>query len=270
MDNGAAVALYGYSYIHFSDNIHITFKYNKAKNKGAAMFYHGIDQHDFFVGSYCFLERKDSKPHNVTLIFDTNEAENDAWIYAESFLSCALRCNGSLNVKSLKFENIVQCIGDFHFVNRTESIVTEKVVATSARQFIFQNYTKPKYSVIPGGKLKLPYIVKDEFNNSLSPLTFISPTQFNSPISFDRKYTLDKHIYPIGLPNDTATVDVAIQGVRRIHFQFQLHTLLCPPGFVYDKSTRSCECGNDQSKEFYAAILICNTKSYQALLDKQY
>ena len=268
--NGAAVALYGYSYIHFSDNIHITFKHNKAKNKGAAIFYHGIDQHDFFVGSYCFLERKDSKPHNVTLIFDTNEAENDAWIYAESFLSCALRCNASLNVKSLKFENIVQCIGDFHFVNRTESIVTEKVVATSARQFIFQNHTKPKYSVIPGGKLKLPYIVKDEFNNSLSPLTFISPTQFNSPISFDRKYSLDKHIYPIGLPNDTATVDVAIQGVRRIHFQFQLHTFFCPPGFVYDKSTRSCECGNDQSKEFYAAILGCNMTSYQALLDKQY
>ena len=38
----SAVALYGYSYIYFSDNVHITFKYNKAKNKGAAVFYHLI------------------------------------------------------------------------------------------------------------------------------------------------------------------------------------------------------------------------------------
>ena len=58
-------------------------------------------------------------------------------------------------MNSLKFEKIVQCIGDFYLVNKTEIIDIEKVVATSGRKFIFHNQKKYKYFVIPGRKLTI-------------------------------------------------------------------------------------------------------------------
>ncbi len=267
--NGAAIALYGFSYIYLSDNITITFKNNVAKKTGAAIYYHCIDQHDFFVGSYCFLENKNKKPNNVTIILDGNKAENGSWLFAESFLSCAFRCNSRVTYNPLQPQDFMKCIANFVYDNNTD---IRDVVSTSGRRFRFLNHDKTSYSAIPGREIKIPYVVVDDFNSTLKPLAYVSAVNQSSGIVFDRKYTLESTIYPIGKPNQSTTVDVTVNGVRTLHFRFQLKTRQCPPGFVYSNNSESCECGNDRDKnrDYYQPIQQCTKNSSQAILDKEY
>ena len=264
--NGAAIALYGFSFIHLFDNISVTFKNNTAKNNGGAIFYNGIDQHDFFTGTYCFLERNNTYPINVTFIFDGNEAENGKWIYTDSVLGCASKCN---SIRNLTFESIFKCIGDFKFLNGTRGVPGNNLVRTSGRKFNFHDKTTT-YSVIPGGMVEVNYNVTDDFNVLLLPLTHVTIFNQQPYINFKRKYTLGNIFSPRGLPNKSAIVDVTVDGIRSMHFQFELQTLHCPPGFVYVNTTESCECGNNQNTGYYKAILKCNMKTFQAFMDKQY
>ena len=266
--NGAAVALYGYSYIYTCNNVLVSFKGNKAKKNGAAIYYQGIDQHDFFVGSYCFLENSDGRPRNVTFWFEGNIAENGSWIYTQSFLSCAIRCHAKISYP-LKFQSIMKCIGDFKFGNDSVDDV-EELVSTSAQRVRFVPRTRLLYKIVPGGTLEIPYTITDEFNSSITPLTYISVAESHSPVSFDRKYTLHNQFQPVGAPDRNATVDVTVLGMRQIHFQFLLHTDNCSPGFVYDSRTKSCACGNGESSGFYKPVTSCTKVRPQAVLDKPY
>ena len=269
--NGAAIALYGYSYIFLSNNVNIFFRNNKAKKTGAAIFQQGIDQHAFLIGSYCFLENHNENPDNVTLWFDGNIAENGSWIYSQSFLSCAERCKAKLSAP-LNFSSVIKCIGDFKLLNGTpiEDVNEKKVVSTSAQHIQFPRNVPAKYYVVPGETFVINYTVTDEFKNTISPLTYTSVVENHSPISFDRRYSLQNQFQPIGATNQNATVDVTVLGIRKLHFQFHLQTLNCSPGFVYNNLTKSCECGNSESSDSYSPITTCTKDNSQAKLNKPY
>ena len=265
--NGAAISLYGFSYLRIYNHTLVSFYNNTARNKGGAVFYSSIDQHEFFTGNYCFLEREDIYPLNVTLLFDgKNQAEYGRWIYADSVLGCASKCNSN---KNRTFHSIFKCVGEFKFQNGTKFIPNINLIRTSARSFVFHDANK-MYSVVPGGKVLVNYTLLDDFNVSTNPLTYVS-LPMHSLISFQHIYTLSNYYYPLGQPNETDIVEVTVDGIRSIHFQFSLHTLQCPPGFVYFEKFRSCECGNSKSTGYYyGAILRCNSSTNQALMDKQY
>jgi len=265
--NGAALALYGYSYVFMANNVHISFKKNKAKKNGAAIYYQGIDQHNFFVGSYCFLENLGRRHRNVTLLFEGNSAENGSWIYAQSFISCAVHCHAKISYP-LEFRHVVECIGDFKFVNVSNMVDEDEKVSTSAQHFEFASRKKLEYEVVPGETLEIPYTITDEFNSRIFPLTYISTAGNHSSISFNRRYSLHNQFQPIGAPDRSANVDVTILGIRQIHFQFRLQTRNCSPGFVYDRHTQSCECGDGDSSESYTPVVSCTEERPQAVLNK--
>jgi len=265
--NGAAIGLYGFSYFRTFDHTRVSFTNNTARNKGGAMYYSGIDQHEFFTGTYCFLERKNTHPVNVTLLFDENKAQYGRWIYADTVLGCASKCNSN---KNLTFESIFKCVGDFKFQNGSKFVPGSNLIRTSARRFVFHDSDRKVYSVAPGGKVHVNYSLLDDFNVSITALTYVS-LPMNSPLSFDQIYTVSNVYYPLGSPNETDTVEVTVDGIRSIHFQFSLSTLSCPPGFVYFEKSRSCECGNNKDTGYYyRAIVKCNSTTNQALMNKQY
>ena len=266
--NGAAIALNGFSFVRFFDDILISFINNVARNKGAAIFYSGIDQHDFFTGTYCFLERErsDNPPVNSTFIFQDNVAEYGRWIYAGNVMGCASRCNSN---SDRTFDSVFKCTGKFRFLNGSKFALGNNLVRTSGRKFhFFDNHTS--YPSIPGSKVRINYKIEDDFGVTLSPLVYVSVPLSNKAIDFDRRYTLSNYFYPNGQPNHSTVVDVTVDGIRGLNFKFMLELLNCPPGFVYINTSKSCECGNTKEHGFYQPIFECRKDTYQALMDKQY
>ena len=253
--NGGAIALYGYSYIFLSSNTKLVFQNNRASDYGGAIYYSGIDQHELFSSFTCFFEGESSSPNNVTLEFDGNDAARGKWIYAESSLSCANSCH----MKKGSLLNVIsKCIG-----NVTES-EEENIVSTSAQTFGLEE-VQYNYSIIPGSKINIPFYLKDEMNQNVTQLLSITTNNISN-VKFQQQYTIDGNLFPIGAINETTIVDVSAAGIRSIYFQFILQTLPCPPGFVFNNFSKTCECGQSD----YEPIVSCNTTVFRAYMDKQY
>lgn len=271
--NGAAVAMYGFSYISVFENTSFVFKNNSATNYGGGIYYSGIDQHVYLVGSSCFIEyngpeRIPVEERNITFIFEGNVAQSGGdWIYADSFLSCMHRCRAYYFVEH-SICSITKCIGDFKC---NESIQTKNdLVMSSGKMFKFADKNH-SYSAIPGAMVNIPFNVTDDFNHPLYPLLGIKVSNTTSPIKISRQYMLSGDVYPIGPPNHSAKIEITVEDIRRISFQFQLHTLQCPPGFIYDNRTTvlSCVCGTEVLRK-YPAVLSCNMTTFRAYMNKQY
>ena len=265
--NGAAIAMYGFSNLHLKNNIVFNFTNNEASNYGGAIYYNGIDQRDFFGGTNCFIEVHNKAPHNnVTFYFEGNKALKGTWIYADSFLSCKYYCSNE-DAEDIDngttIESVTKCIGDFRPKPNEQDLIT-----SSARRF---NTQEDSYSTFPGGHFRLNMTVTDDFNQPIQPLLKLSiPDADSHNIKITENYALFPEIHPVGLPREKACIEVSVMGIRNIFFRFNLTMLPCPPGFVYDSISSKCICGNNETTGKYSAIVQCNTKLFQASMDRKY
>ncbi len=271
--NGGGIAMYGYSVIVLSADIHIEFLENKAAQYGGGIFYQTSDQHNFITGTSCFLQHEHQgipvEKRNITLIFRGNMAESGgSSVYADSFYRCQFYCHG--NHRPPITENIMQCIGN---VTMDDTAEDQSRLQSSSSEFHFSN-NDTEYFVIPGAKHAIPFYITDEFNQTVSPLMNVGVSTHNTSIQVSPKYTLTNEITPRGYPSDTATLHFITQGIAGIYFRFNLSLLDCPPGFYFsnDSEALACVCSVDSSTNtsLYKAITYCNFTSFRAHMKRSY
>ena len=254
--NGAAIALYGFSYIYLNESVHLIFQNNTASGYGGAIYYHGIDQREFLTGFTCFIEIHDNKLNNITFEFNGNKGRAGKWIYAETFYTCVHR----LHLKQyhpLSWANITAGLGIGTQQEEYQAIMS------SAQTFTLQQVNS-SYRRIPGELLTVPFHAIDELSQKVTPL--LSVTTDPLSIQFKTLYTISGNMTTVGQQNSTTKVNMTIVGLRSLFFEFELHTLFCPPGFVFKCNT--CVCGNAKPKR-YNQILRCNESTYTAYMKKQ-
>ena len=252
--NGGAIALYGFSHIYLMESINLIFQNNTVSGYGGAIYYHGIDQRDFLTGLSCFIEIKDYEKNNITFVFEGNEAQAGKWIYAETYYTCIQRLHLS-NVHPLSWDNITACFG----MGTQEK--EHRAIMSSAQHFTLQKLNS-SYAVIPGEPFKVSFELIDELNEIVTPLLSFTT---HSPIFFKPPYTINGNMLAVGQPNSKAKVTVTVLGLRSIFFEFDLETLFCPPGYVFNKNV--CVCGNEPPQG-YNQILSCN--AFRAYMKQQY
>ena len=256
--DGGAIALYGFSYIYLSKNVQVLFLNNTASGSGGGIYYHGIDQHEFITGFTCFIEIEGRRPENISLIFEGNKAHIGKWIYSESFYNCVHNCHELINYHSLTFPNITKCLGEI------KSLQESYAITSSVQNFSLEK-VQEKYSVIPGERFSVPFYAFDELHQEVSPLISVTAANTSSKIEFEEQYTINGKLVAIGQENSRTTVDITVIGLRSIFFEFELETIPCSPGFVFDNNTKSCICGYG-----YKQIVWCDMKKFRAYTDKEY
>ena len=259
--NGAAIAMYGFSRIFLNNNTKFFFINNTASGSGGGIFYGGIDQHDFFGGTTCFIKVQHNSSHDsIHFHFAGNEAMRGRWIFADSFISCQCSTKPNLN-KPISIENVINCIGQFTPMPTENS----NLITSSGKNFEPSNHFD--YSAIPGETVHINLTVNDDFGFPLYPLLRLNILEKTSnSISLADNYTLSPKILPKGPPLDRAKIQVSVNGIRNIDFVFNLSLEQCPPGYVYDTTCKTCVCGRDQ----YLAVMRCYDKSFQAVADHSY
>jgi len=256
--NGGAIAMYGFSNLYLHVNIILKFTGNRASSRGGAIYYHGIDQHDFFSGTNCFIVVEKKAPNNITLFFDNNEALQGKWMHADSFLSCHNYCTDN---RTMSIKNTLSCFGNY----RPEITSNSNFVTSSGYTFNVTGGTD--YQAIPGDHLKLNITVTDEFKQTIKPLLKIFlPGPGHHAILIRENYTLTPNIHPLGRPREKAFVQVSVIGIRNIFFVFNLTLLPCPPGYVYSWKEMKCVCGNSN----YSAVAHCNSDHFDTVVNRNY
>ena len=254
--NGASIALYGYSSLYLSSNVSLEFINNTASNQGAGIYYHGIDQHEFFTGYNCFIETKDEKP---SITFVGNNATRGSWIYAESFFTCLHHCRPWKKHHNVTFDDITECLWDSALKGNNHDITT------SAHKFKLEK-VKSTYEVIPGNKFNVPFTVDDELQEEVFPLMSVTASNTSSGIKFEKKYTTNGDMVPLGPENRETEVVVTVINLRTIFFKFTLRTTSCPPGHIF--TGLHCQCGNKKSNGYYQ-IEWCDS-SNKAVMSRNY
>lgn len=257
--NGAAIALLGLSKLYLYKNTKFEFINNTASGYGGGILYNGIDQHDFFGGTECFIKVK-APNKNVFFHFHGNEALQGSWIFADSFVSCQCAFKEKLR-DFIRIENVLNCIGHFNpTLNQSTNLIT-----SSGR--IFETHHL-NYSAIPGEKVKLKVKLKDDFGNELNPLLKLDILDKSCHnISLAENFTITKQFHPKGPPLEEARIQVLAPGIRHINYIFYLRLQRCPPGFVYNSTAKICLCGHNKQ---LAEILSCNMLTYQATVHTNY
>ena len=257
--NGGAIAMYGFSNLFLHQNVSLNFTGNTASSRGGAIFYNGIDQHDFFSGTNCFIEVKQKPLKNISLYFHNNKAQRGSSMYADSFRSCHKYCAGN---KTATIHNTISCLGNFKFEDKNGS----NLVTTSGASFNVNGGSF--YQAIPGDQLRINITVADEFHQIIKPLLKIFLPDSSKPhaIHIKENYTLTPHIHPLGPPGASACIQVSVIAVRNIFYVFNLTLLPCPPGYVYCAKRKKCICG----KGNYTAVAHCTADNFQAIVDQKY
>ncbi len=272
--NGGAIAMYGFSTITVRVNSYFEFNGNCASEYGGGIFYRTIDQHDFITRSSCFLKYEglniSASDRNITFIFRRNSAASGgSSIYADSFMGCFNFCDAKN--ESME-ENFIHCIGNIT-IDEDEDSQTISKLESSGTVFEFHDGIED-YALIPGATRKVNFTVKDEFNQTVTPLmnVGISTATRNTSIQLSPSYTFHNDISARGHPNETATFHFLTHSIGGVYFRFNVTMLDCPPVFYFDPDTLTCKCSTEYNTDtkLYHAITYCDYTSFRAHMIKNY
>jgi len=260
--DGGALGIYGFSQLTLNSDLFLMFRGNHALNHGGAIVYRSIDQHSLISGKNCFLQHKHLHNETITrtsrVVFDQNKAEVAGnSIYSESFSDCFYQCirfhhfNHEPEYQYYHYSNITRCLGNFSILPNNDG-----QFVSSGRNFSFKSEFTRNVTVFPGEKVSLPFIVVDDFNQTVRPLMSINQRRLHDiSISLTHKYSLNSTITPIGEVGATSEFTFTVVGMRQIYFYFNITLRQCPPGFYHDsKNTHGvCKC-SEREKEFSEVI----------------
>ena len=268
---GGAIALYGFSSLHFQNGSRILFKDNKASELGGAIYHHSFDQHDFVSTRSCFIQYTSPKEitKNLTVRFEGNEASHGGnSIYSLSFYPCYYEQFPDSRLGSQSMCNVFHRIANFEFQDKQQC---NSSLATAGNVFVFSG-SQP-LSAIPGKKIQVPLTVKDELNSTLCTVYRVSPINIKS----DRHYmTASNTIRLYGYPEVSGTLTFYTLSSREVSFSVAVSLQHCPPGYFLKQDHISndndkvctCDCAAYNDKHEYLGILKCNNSLFQAYIKR--
>ena len=250
--NGGAIAMYGSSVIHVSDNSTFHFIENVAYSLGGAI-YTGFNAVLQPVYRNCFIQSTFPQFVDANFTFEHNKAtvSGDS-IFATTFQSCAMACN-DINVSSPK--DILECIANFDFSNTTEAL------ATYPRNFTLSAEKPAQIHVIPGEEYHISLTVADEANNNLSGIVYeasVDPMDSNCTITVDPAFSQVSHntIRLVGNVSDRANLHLHTSDVM---LSFGVTLDECQPGYLYDNGSQSCKCA---ASKYLGLAPTCDPNAY--------
>ena len=243
-NSGGALTLVGMATLQFSSHSMFLFQNNEAAFVGGAIYWHSIDQHDYFSTRTCFLKSDPINSNNVSFVFNNNTALSEIGhsIYASTLRPCRYSCINN-SVDQLGDIFTMTCIANFTFdgANKQANIATSvSEISLNSSNLLANNTLK----VAPGIVVQLNTSVFDENHNDVTSITvfqnsIVPENKLMPPIQLAAAY---KHsslsaVQLLGTPHSTGRLLVQANSISTV---INVDLVECPPGLVLKE--RTCEC----------------------------
>lgn len=283
--DGGAIFMLGFSTLYLNDDLNITFANNSALSAGGAIFQHTYDIRDFFASQSCFIKymgnRLSVDKRNITFLFRDNVASalekesGELGLYGHSIYTSTIEpCYNSESKGCTRPEyhnQTFDCIGNFSFQGGIDHDLS-----TSGGRIILREEMISKSNIlwiIPGKLTELPIQTLNDFSEEVSCVYHASIASKNkkSKIALDNAYTYlsNKSIKIYGKPSYEADLTLETVDVRAILYTLKIRIQECPPGLIYNKRVKKCECSALTNKQFIG-IRECDDDNFQAKLTQGY
>ena len=263
-NSGGALALLGMATLQFSSHSMFLFQNNEATFVGGAIYWHSIDQHDFFSTHTCFLKKHTINSNNVLFVFNNNTAHSGIGhsIYASTLRPCSHSCKNSSVDQVGDIFNLT-CIANFTFddANKPANIATSVSNISLHSTNLLANGT---LMATPGIVVQLNTSAFDEnhnnvttiavFQNSIVPEDESMPTIIQLAAAY--KHSSLSNIQLFGTPHSTGRLLVQANRVKGVSTIINVEMVECPPGFVL--SGEACECSDIE----YYGIRCSDSRAY--------
>ena len=259
-NRGGALALLGMATMQFSSHSMFLFQNNQAAFVGGAIYWHSMDQHDYFSTCTCFLKKHSVNSKNMSFVFNNNIAHSGIGhsIYASTLRPCRYSC-GNTSVDDI-FN--LTCIANFTFddANKQANIATSvSEISLHSTNFLANDTLK----VTPGIVVQLNASVFDENCNNVTSIAVfqnsIVPENKSMPpikLASAYKHSSLSNVRLFGIPHSTSRLLIQANRVKGISTVIDVEMVECPPGFVLSGET--CECQNIE----YYGIGCSNSRAY--------
>ena len=251
--NGGAISLLGYSFIQVHPGTHLVFESNKADHFGGAIFSESVSEENLFASmSGCFIRYPDitlsPNKWNTTFHFkDNNAGGRSNSIYTTSLMTCLIQDSFSNHALEKVF-----CWNNSSWIY--EDSDCSKQIHTAPAQFIESTYS---ISIFPGGNHEILFKLSDDRNNKISKPQLFAVKSLNQSVTTPNNYITDNTISLYGPPNMIANISIETADPRVLHTTVIVSILPCPPGYVYNESSKACNCTGKDSLVFGGRV-VCN------------
>jgi hypothetical protein len=247
---GGAIALHGFSAIHYQKNIIFNFTNNKAHLLGGSVYASNIDLHYDFASHFCIFQANNLL--NVSFYFDNNKSPNPSnEIFMTSLHPCSNYCQRRLSNINENPLTVNTCLGDFYFDSQQEYNVT-----TDVSMIILQT---DHMDFIPGHSTVIPIKFYDDLNQEITNITTFTTEVENAPEI--ELFTSKNRITLKANPGTKGTLIITPLGYRGSFTKMPFTMSQCPPGFILDHN-KICQCSHTLDRfHRYNNIFGCNTTS---------
>ena len=240
--NGGAIAMYASSVIHITNDSMFNFTNNEAYSSGGAIY---TSVAAVLQSTYrnCFIQSVSQQYFKTTSILKFKG--NYAHMYGHSLFATTLGPCKELCPKQTPVddpEDILQCIADFNFTNKTSSIATRPI------SFTLHETTPVK--IIPGSEYCLNISVTDEADNSLSGIVYGAAVSSHGNVHMNPAFSevSNNIISLLGTIGDDA---VLYLDTSDISLSLNITLIDCKPGYITKNDT--CECAASD----YLGLITC-------------
>ena len=268
--NGGAISLYG-SWITVYNNTTLIFSRNKAFQKGGAIYAYQTEEAFIPYASSCFIRYYNTsvqpKAWDSTWNFNGNKAGNRAdSIYATSLFPCLWRSSKTSTMDTDLRATFCSWSNWYFDCNCNQEI------HTSARNF---SSTPKSIDMFPGVPKTFIQAVDDLGHNvtNISVIPTVWPMNANKEVQF-----INNSLTVFDYPNTHVSILLELQGDRSIFLVVNVSLQNCPPGFSFNKFSRSCicvfhshiYCNYEPGSHWIAHLVTGYCMSYSKLSDQKH
>ena len=237
-------------------------------DRGGAIYFLMIDNHDVSVSRSCFIHHIDSNGRNrfipvndwnANINFTGNRAHSGTGhaIFATSLYPCQVVNDGT---ESRHFYVVVNVTDVFSVRNMTFDSDPQPQVATEGALLYYDN--DQPLQIIPGEQYNHNVILSDDLGNPLEA-TLQANINNNPKVELDSAFSscLSNQITLKGEPDQTAQLFLQTVSQRQAYIELEVELINCPPGFVLQNS--QCVCNAYK----YTGFLRCDTNTLHSYLN---
>ena len=262
---GGAVALIGESSIIVGPDRNYTFMNNTALERGGALYFQAIDNHDFTASKTCFIQYYKNIPArnwNATITFTGNKAIAGTGhaIYSTSLYPCQVISHDTL--KEVQFE-MVGAANTFNMrgmtIDSEEDSESSNGYQVATEGALLQFNESLSMEVIPGEEFEHGLTFVDDLGNQ-AEVVLAEASPKSSKVLPDTTLSpcFGKHILLKGEQNVPDMLYLKTVTSRSSYIQLNVTLTDCPPGFTFNKNASKCTC----NYQGYIGIVKCDTKEF--------
>ena len=260
--NGGAITMCDGCTLSMGVNTTTTFINNSASMKGGAIYaVRQTSSIEYLISSSKTCLFVFEYPYQTKMAFQDNAAGENVGndVYSSTFARC---CSANTYIPCLKIPFLSSLL------SRTNRLNTPGVkFLIIAETEIFQ--------VIPGKEDELPIALMDELDQQLH-VHHCEAVVLEGNITFangsESIQILDcAKIKLYGRPGEQAQLSITLPGTQNMVARLSAVLLECPPGFVWDSSSKTCECSvSGPSNQIYPGIIKCDYMEKRAHVRQWY